>query len=928
MSHDLKLLSDLLDEALDLDEVASEAFLKKIEETQPKLAPALREMLRARATLDADELIAPNGHAFTADSAAALVRSVQEPRGPSTQNAFSAALTAGTMIGPYRLKRCLGEGGMASVWLAERNDENLKRTVALKLLHAWRHTREVVERFARERDILAQLTHPNIARLYDAGVTESGLPWIALEHVDGAHITAYADEHRLTVRQRVSLMLQVMEAVQYAHQNFVVHRDIKPSNILIAAGGQAHLLDFGIAKLVRPEGARAPSEIETVLTQASGRTLTLRYAAPEQIEGGAITAATDVYAIGLVISELLTGTHPRIFAANKIPEQAVLDAAITRPSRGKIDVAAAEARQASIVQLQSELKGDLDTIVLKSLSREPSKRYATVSAFAGDLGAWLERRPIRARAPSLAYQAKLFLSRNRWPAAMLATIVAVASFAAFQSWRNDQALSKQRAHAESLQRFMASLLTDMEPSSEGGNEVLTAKALLDRGRDRANNEYASQPAFRGEILGELARVYLRSGETATGMETLNEAIALLEKNVSIDDPALNKARAQLGGMLVFGMERDRGIDLLEGAIRNCRFSNSTCGEVKGDGHLFLALGARGDLAKAVEHSVQAISFYRNAHGVNSIQVFQAAISAADLERSRGNLVAARHWLSEAEAIAEKTSLKREDNLHLHNTRATIKLDGGEHAQVAKALDAFISDGMMNEVTVTNAPIYVFRAWAALLQGQAGVALKNTAKARLVIDRRQSSMLFARLELYEVRAYALEAHYELATKRLSDAYATLKLAGAPRNSEMWHFAKRTEADMLARAGDVSAAHKLIADSLALQRDAPLANFQQLVHTLDLLGALSAAGGDVSSALKLHKEELEILDRNVGKNHPLRMRAALQFALANRAATRVESNEDKELAQQLIQILPADSKYLESLLPITAGTLKHGQVFLLF
>jgi serine/threonine protein kinase len=928
MRHDLKLLSDLLDQALDLDEIASEAFLKKIEQTQPNLAPKLREMLLARETLGTDDLIALNGHAFNAQSAAALIHGETEAGSASSQSAFTVALTEGTMIGPYRLVRCLGEGGMATVWLAERNDATLRRTVALKFLHAWRHTREVVERFARERDILAQLTHPNIARLYDAGVTASGLPWIALEHVDGMHITAYADQQRLTIRSRVSLMLQVMEAVQYAHQNFVVHRDIKPGNILIDAGGHAHLLDFGIAKLVRPEGEDIAGTMETALTEASGRTLTLRYAAPEQIEGRAITAATDVYAIGLVIAELLTGAHPRNFAADKIPAQAVLDAAITRPSRGDIKAEAAEARQASIVQLQSELRGDLDTIIMKSLARDPAQRYATVNAFADDLTAWLDRRPIRARAPSLAYQAKLFLLRNRWQMAMAATVVLVASFAGFQSWKNSHELDEQRARTERSQRFMASLLTDMEPSSAESNDVLTTKVLLDRGRARANSEYADQPAFRGEILGELARVYLRTGETAVGMETLNEAVSLLEKHVSIHESSLNKARAQLGGLLVYGTERERGINLLENVLRDCRRENAACDEAKGDAHFLLAQDARTGTVKALAHAMQAMNLYRKVRGANSTEVFQAVFTAADLERSQGNLMAAKRWLSEAEAIAANNPLKRDENLRLYRTRALVAMEDGDYTLAAKTLDALISRNMTNDLSGASGSVYALRAAIALSQGQTNEVLKNTSKARQFTDQQQYLVQFALIELYEVRAHSMEGRHDLADKLATGARKTLKLAGVTESSELWHYTTRIEAESYARRGDISAARKHIAESLQRQRAAPLAKFQHLVHTLDVLGAVSTAGGFASEAIKLHKEELDILDRHVKKEHPLRLRAALQFALATRAVAQVDSNEIKELTHQLSQTLPPDSKYREELLLIAAGTFKPAQVFLLF
>jgi eukaryotic-like serine/threonine-protein kinase len=923
MSHDLKLLSDLLDEALDLDAAASEEFLDKIEKMHPALVPTLRDMLRVRATLSTDQLIALNGRAYTVQSAAAVLR-----QSAPQDAAFATALQPGMMIGPYRLQRCLGEGGMASVWLAERNDETLKRTVALKLLHAWRHTREVVERFARERDILAQLTHPNIARLYDAGVTESGLPWIALEHVDGQEITTYADQHRLSIRQRVSLILQVMDAVQYAHQTFVVHRDIKPGNILIDANGSARLLDFGIAKLIRPDGAAAVG-VETALTEASGRTLTLRYAAPEQIEGGVVTAATDVFALGLVTAELLSGAHPRVLAAHKIPEQAVLEAAITRPSRGDIKHAAAEHRgRASITQLQSELKGDLDTVVMKSLARDPLQRYATVSAFADDLKAWLERRPIRARSPSLAYQAKLFLLRNRWPAAMAATVVVVALFGAFQSWKNNRAMNEQRARTERLQLFMANLLGDAEPSGAPDNGVVTAKELVDRGRERAERDYAEQPMFRGELLSELARVYLRIGETDTGMAVLEDAIQLLESHAVVDDPTLNAARAQLGGLLLTGIQRGKALNLLEGAIRDCSRQSTACESVKGDAHLYLAHDTQLGAARMRQHIQEAIGLFEKARGPESMDMLQALNMAADIERWQGNTMAAKGWLVKAEAIAAKHPPKDKEYIRLKSARAAIQFEDGDYARAAESLDRLIDGGMFGDQTGTRGYVFAFRARVAGVLGQPALALEHAQRGRAATDRDQSSRVYAQIELYEARAHSLLGQHDLSARAVQSARATLQRADIAESSDISLMAMHIAGEVLARGGDLAAAQKRLSETLAKMRNNPPTNALDLVHTLDALGAVSLALGDVAEATRLHQEELAMLEKRVATAHPLRLRARLQLARTRQPATPAATGEIEAAVVQLRDALPPSSVYLQSLSAVAAGTFASNRAFLLF
>lgn len=923
MSHDLKLLSDLLDEALDLDQAAGDEFLGRIEKMHPALAPTLREMLRARSSLSTDQLIALNGRTFTVQSAAAMLQETA-PKEP----AFVAALQPGMMIGPYRLERCLGEGGMASVWLAERNDETLKRTVALKLLHAWRHTREVVERFARERDILAQLTHPNIARLYDAGVTESGLPWIALEHVDGVDINTYADQHTLTIRQRVALMLQVMDAVQYAHQTFVVHRDIKPGNILIDANGSARLLDFGIAKLMRPEGAAATG-VETALTEASGRTLTLRYAAPEQIEGGVVTAATDVYALGLVTAELLSGTHPRVPAAEKIPEQAVLEAAITRPSRADIKYEAAEHRgRQSITQLQSELKGDLDTIIMKSLARDPSQRYATVRDFADDLKAWLARRPIRAHAPSLAYELKLFLLRHRWSAGMAAAIFLLASFAALQSWKSSEALNQQRARTERLQLFMANLLGDAEPSGAPESGAVTAKELVDRGRERAERDYADQPLFRGELLNELVRVYLRIGETDTGTAVLEEAIQLLERHAAVDDPTLNAARAQLGGLWLTGTQRGKALSLLEGAIRDCSRESTACESVKGDAHLYLAHDTQLGAARMLLHIEAAIKLFEKARGPESTDMLQALNTAADIERWQGNTVAANGWLMKAEAIAAKYPPKDKEYIRLKNARAAIQFEEGDYARAAESLDRLIEGGMFGDQTGTRGYVFAFRARVANVLGQPALALEHAQRARAATERDQASRVYAQIELAEARAHSILGQHDLAERQVMSARDTLVRAGIAESSDVSLTATQVAGEILARRQDLAGAQQRLTEALAQMRKTPSANVQDLVHTLDLLGAVSLARGNAAEAMQLHQEELAILDKRVADTHPLRLRAKLQLARAQQPLVPAASKEIETVSARLGSALPPASLHLKSLTALAAGSFASNQAFLLF
>jgi len=313
-------------------------------------------------------------------------------------------------VGAYRVLSLLGYGGMGSVWLAERVDGLFDRQVALKLVHSTLLGRVMIERFARERGILASLTHPNIARLLDAGLTEDGHPYLALEYVAGTPLNNYCDHRRRSVRERLELFRQVLSAVQYAHAHLVIHRDLKPSNILVTDEGHVQLLDFGIAKLLSEGEAR-----ETELTQLGGRALTPDYAAPEQIAGAPITTAADVYALGIMLYELLTGERPyRLQRESRgALEEAILQSEPVRPSRVALTDKAALARATTPKKLLRGLKGDLDTIILKALKKVPAERYATANALAEDIRRFLSGDVVLAQGDSVAYRTVKFLRRNR-----------------------------------------------------------------------------------------------------------------------------------------------------------------------------------------------------------------------------------------------------------------------------------------------------------------------------------------------------------------------------------------------------------------------------------------------------------------------------------------------------------------------------------
>ncbi len=483
-------LRRLLDEALEREPLQRAAWLDSLEGPQAALVPRLRDLL---------EHAAGTSH----------LRMNTLPKVETADFAAPAQDAMPERIGPYRLLREIGSGGMASVWLAERTDMLQGRQVALKLPHgAWRRA-GLAERMAREREILATLNHPNIARLYDAGVADDGQPYLALEYVEGDRIDAYCKNHDLDVRARLRLFLQAAQAVAHAHANLVVHRDLKPSNILVSAQGEVRLLDFGIAKLLDQGSA-----VETELTRQSGRALTPDYASPEQIRGEAIGTASDVYSLGVVLFELLTSTRPYALehASRVALEEAILKAEPKRPSDAAVD---AKARRA--------LRGDLDTIIGKALKKSPGERYATVDAMASDVARHLEQRPVLAQPDSAWYRLGKLLKRNRLAAGAAAAVAtALVTGSGVAMWQARQARVEQQ-RAEAVKQFMTALFRDVDAYG-APNSKPTVQELLQQARTRLQGGFVGQPALRVELLVTLANGLAGLSDYEAAESTLRQAL--------------------------------------------------------------------------------------------------------------------------------------------------------------------------------------------------------------------------------------------------------------------------------------------------------------------------------------------------------------------------------------------------------------------
>jgi serine/threonine-protein kinase len=501
-------VSALLDEALALPAEARETWLQSLDGEHAVHRNTLRDLLSRAAGVETEDFLATLPR-FTRVAPANL--------GPLTE------LAAGESIGPYRLISELGTGGMGAVWLAERSDGQLKRKVALKLPRlVW--AKGLAERMARERDILATLEHPNIARLYDAGVDQHGRPYLALEYVEGQPIDVYAKERGLSVKDKLQLLLQVCSAVAFAHSRLVVHRDLKPSNILVTADGQVRLLDFGIAKLMEGDSAK-----ETQLTQLAGRALTLDYASPEQIKGEPIGTASDVYSLGVVAYELLTGAKPYRLKRGSAAE---LEEAIASIDPPKASDSAAEP------SAKRALKGDLDAILNKALKKAAEARYGTIDALSQDVTRHLSSEPVSAQPDSFAYRSLKLLQRYRLQAAAAGfAAVALLVGVAVALWQAEQARAKaveaarESRRAAAVQEFLKELFeanagTQPDPLKA---QSTTARGLLDLGAQRIRAALASEPEVKVEVLRTLAQMYEDLALNEQAAELAGERVRLLRQ---------------------------------------------------------------------------------------------------------------------------------------------------------------------------------------------------------------------------------------------------------------------------------------------------------------------------------------------------------------------------------------------------------------
>jgi serine/threonine-protein kinase len=765
---------------------------------------------------------------------------VQPPRPSPTE----ADQRPGVAVGPYRLLRKIGEGGMSAVFLAARSDDVYEKQVAVKLFRLGPEWPDLLARFRAERQILASLDHPCIAKLLDGGSTARGTPYFVMEYVDGLPIDAYCDRERLSVEARLELFRKVCAAVQCAHASLIVHRDIKPSNILVRPDGEPKLLDFGIAKLLDPEGLA----VEVDRTHTGQRLMTPAYASPEQVRGEPITTAADVWALGVLLFELLTGRRPHDLENRTLPEALRLiteedpgppSLAVNAPAAGVPDTTLAAhyaARGMTRDQLRRRLQGDLDNIVLKAIRREPARRYGSVEQLAEDVRRHLVGLPVMARPDTLGYRAGKFVRRHRlgvgFGAVFALVVLGFGTVTLVQSRRLAGALSqaqREAAKARAASRFLRETVGAANPFGGVGREVTVLEVLRRKGATLGES-FADQPETAATIRATLGATYLDLGRLEEAEPLLEEALST-RKKVLGRHPEVAESLLDLGKLLTVKGDFTSAEALLREALALQQElfgaeALETSEALYRRGQLFLAKGDYGE----------AEDLLRRCLGIR-----RRLLSATDLRLAR--CVRGLGWVLLRKAdYAGAEAFFRED---LSIARRSSPPGG---AETAVALHGLASVLLMKGDLAGAEPLFreSLSIRRALLGGEHTAVADSLGN--LAIVRAERGFLDEAIDLDR------------------EALAIFKKVLGEQSQEVASMSKNLAAD-LGRAGRLREARELLETTLALHRRIwKDGKHEDIADDLDNLGHVLLLEGRLGEAETHFRRGLEISRAVLGADHP--------------------------------------------------------------
>jgi serine/threonine-protein kinase len=727
----------------------------------------------------------------------------------------------GESIGPYRVRRLIGRGGMGVVYEAERDDEQFRQQVAIKIIKRGMDTDFVRDRFLRERQILATLDHPHIARLFDGGSTTDGLPYFVMEFVAGDSITAYCRRRQLSVSERLKLFRKVCSAVQHAHQRLVIHRDLKPSNILITEDGAPKLLDFGIAKLLSPDPSEAHTRTETAL-----RLMTPEYASPEQARGQAVATTTDVYSLGVVLYELLTERRPfefRTYSSTEI-ERAFCDTEIEEPSK------VVGRRTDAPTRLARQLAGDLDNIVLMAMRNEPERRYQSVEQFSEDIRRYLAGLPVVARKDTLGYRAGKFVRRHKAGVVVLALLLILAVVMMVQAVRIARERDRTNQEAATAEAVTQSLVAMFEVADSGkarGN-VITARELLDQGAEKVIRELKHQPAVQAKLLDTIGQLYQGIGLYDRAQPVLEEALKLRRQALGPEHPDVATSLNHVGEMANLKGDFARSELLLREALNMRR-------KLLGAEHKDVAesLDNLGALLVARGNFREAEGLIREALALRHKLLGDESTDVANSLNSLGGLMVYTGHFKEAESLYRQVLAMRR------------KLFGAEHPLVAQSLMDLA--GTLLEEGDFNGAETLFREALSLNRKLLGEGHPDVTVSLVML-----AFALQNLKEYGKAERLLRQELALLRSLSVEDYSQLNTMGSLAN-------------LLREKGNYEEAGALYRQALAMRRKLLGNEHPSMGQNLHDLAVLLYLEGEYAKAEKTERQAIDILQKALEPGH---------------------------------------------------------------
>jgi serine/threonine-protein kinase len=865
----------------------------------------------------------------------ALLASVDKTLGwlkAPVDNAARELAFVGRRVGSYVLLRLLGEGGMARVFLAARADEHYQQLVAVKLMHdeTWR-SEAMVGRFQAERQILANLNHPNIARLLDGGITSDGIPYLVMEYINGSPIGEYCRDNDVSLTRKLELFLQICSAVEYAHKNLVVHRDIKPGNVMIDEDGAPKLVDFGIAKLLEGNGGAT--------TELTARFLTPEYASPEQVRGESITTATDVYGLGALLYHLLSGRHPFAEECGN-PIQIMRRICESDPPPPSALVSDGSPRR--------ERSGDLDRIVLMAMRKEPERRYPSAAALASDLSSHLHGYPLMARSGEWGYRAGKFVRRHRMVVgAVTLLVLSLAGFSIRMAVLTERA-NRERLKAERAATFMAGMFRAATPQEARGR-ALTARELLDRGASRVDKELAGEPVVRAFLLYSIADAYSRlglydqakelagasykirvwalgsrdpatadslllfanatrlKGEYAQAEPLFRAALDVRRTKFGEESPVVAETLSLLGECLFLEGKDQEAEPILRHALATFRKQGPDSGDSARD-YLARLLERKGDYLEASQLLTEAVEIAKNTEGADSPAYTIALHNLAGALSRLGDLYSAEVKLNESLATERRVLGSGHPDLgYPLNLLGTVALDEGDPRKAEPLLRESFS--IWSKLDPSNVLVVsALNNWARLLQAQEkyAEARRYFERALVVAQQQPGSAYTVSRVLYNFSLFEFDCgNYSTAEEKARQALSVQRSLPGGESAPDTVLTMTMLAEARLFQGDPAGAEPILRQALAALKQRLPPEYPSVAAAGIRLGEALTAEGKATIAEPILREALASVSAPPFQIPPWQVGEA-ESALGWCWATLGRTQEARNLLRQCQKKLAADPR----------------------